>query len=281
MTRTLVDENGWFRALPLLLLPGCLVSFNDYPLGDVEGVGGSGAVAGTTSSGARGGREGVLPAAGTQSTAGSEAGEDGGAASSPPGPGENVIDDFQDASPAILEHQGRKGAWYVVNDGMGTQTPRVDQPLVPSLLDPARGTSTRGAHTFGGPFPTWGALVGTTLGTAGDEGQEYDLRGHQGLRLWVRSGSASQYSAKMVRLNLPSPGTNVGGNCTVCNDHFGVDVPLTSEWTQVVVPFSSVKQIGYGRPALAGPELARVTSLQFYFKSNVVFDLWLDDIELY
>lgn len=272
--------NGGSRALLALLLPGCLVSFNDYPLGELDGAAGAVAQAGTGSGGARGGTEGVLPKAGTQSKAGGSSDEGG--AMSTIGVAENMIDDFQDTDQAILPQQGRSGAWYAANDGLGMQTPRSDQPLVPTALPSPRGASTRAIHTFGGPFTMWGALIGTSLASDGDRGLEYDLSGYQGMRLWVRSGSTSPSSAKSVRLNLPTPGTNAGsGACTVCNDHFGFDVPLTAQWELVDVPFSSLKQHGYGRPALAKPELAHVTSLQLGFGANVAFDLWVDDIELY
>jgi hypothetical protein len=273
VARLLSNENGWSRALLPWLLPGCLVSFNDYPLGDIEAGAGTTSAGGGAAGGGRGGAESASPGGGEPS--------DEGGASGALGAGENMIDDFQDGNQAILEQQGRKGVWYVANDGMGMQTPSADQPLVPSLLSPARGSSTRAIHTFGGPFPTW-ALIGTSLAMSGERGAEYDLSGFQGMRLWVRSGSMLAGSAKYVRLNLPTPGTNAGsGSCTVCNDHFGFDIPLTSQWAQVEVPFSSLAQQGYGRPALASPELEHVTSLQLGFGSNVAFDLWVDDIELY
>jgi hypothetical protein len=255
--------------LPLLLLPGCLVSFNDYPLGDLDSSAGGSSQAGSSA---------ILPSAGTQSQGGAgAAGGSGGAPSSLPSKRENMIDDFEDTNPAIIEQQGRVGAWYVGNDGMGTQTPRMDQPLVPSQLEPARGESRRAAHTFGGPFESWGALIGTELGPDG-----YDLSRYQGMRLWVRSGAAFGSAAKSVRLNLPTPGTNTGaGICTVCSDHFGADIPLSSQWQQVTIAFSSLEQRGYGRPLLPRPDLARVTSLQLSFGPNVTFDLWIDDIELY
>jgi hypothetical protein len=281
VARLLSNENGWSRALLPWLLPGCLVSFNDYPLGNIEGASGA-ASAGGAASGGRGGAESPSSTAGTPNEAGG-GGEpsDAGGASGMLGAGENMIDDFQDSDQAILEQQGRKGAWYVANDGMGVQTPRVGEPLLPSLLMPARGSSTRAIHTFGGPFSTWGALIGTSLAMAGDRGAEYDLSGFQGLRLWVRRGSMVAGSARSVRLNLPTPATNSGGTCTVCNDHFGFDVPLTWQWVQVEVPFSSLEQQGYGRPALASPDLRHVTSLQLGFDRNIAFDLWVDDIELY
>lgn len=251
--------------LPLVLLPGCLVSFNDYPLGDIEG---------STS----GGTPSIFPTAGSQSEgAGKGGGDEGGSASTAPAKRENLIDDFEDADAAIIEQQGRVGSWYVGNDGMGMQTPRMDQPVVPSLLQPARGESRRAAHTFGGPFGGWGALLGTALGA-----DAYDLSAYSGLRLWVRSGSISGSAAQSVRLNLPMPGTNSGGGiCTVCSDHYGAEIPLTSQWQQVSVPFSSLKQRGYGRPVLAEPDLEHVTSLQLGFGSGVAFDLWIDDVELY
>jgi hypothetical protein len=279
VARLLTNENGWSRALLPLLLPGCLVSFNDYPLGDIEGGAGTASVGGVAASGGRGGVDGVIPKAGAQSKAGGS-GEPSDGGASTVGAAENMIDDFQDDDEAILEQQGRKGAWYVANDGMGMQWPRVDQPLLPSVLSPARGSSTRALHTFGGPFPSW-ALIGTSLAMSGDRGAEYNLSGFEGIRLWVRSGSTSSGTATSVRLNLPTPGTNAGGSCTVCNDHFGFDVPLTSQWVQVEVPFSSLEQQGYGRPALASPELEHVTSLQIGLGSDVAFDLWLDDIALY
>jgi hypothetical protein len=78
------------------------------------------------------------------------------------------------------------------------------------------------------------------------------------------------------------PGTNSGGgSCTICSDHYGTEIPLTSQWQQVSVPFSSLKQRGWGRPLLAQPDLEHVTSLQLGFGGGVVFDLWIDDVELY
>jgi hypothetical protein len=229
-----------------------LVSFNDYPLGDVEG---------NATAGASGGSGGISPTAG--------------ASGSFPTKRENLIDDFEDGNAAIITQQGRVGSWYVGNDGMGTQTPRMDQPVAPIFLQPARGPSQRAAHTFGGPFAGWGALIGTAFGP-----DAYDLSGYSGLRLWVRTTTSGEV-AQSVRINLPMPGTNAGGDCSVCSDHFGADIPLTSVWTQLSVPFSSLRQRGFGQPQLSEPDLAHVTSLQLSFAGGVAFDLWLDDVELY
>jgi hypothetical protein len=263
----------WFRALALLALPGCFVSFNDYPLGDPTPAAGSQAGAGS-----------VAPSAGSSSggalaTAGSS---EGGAPDVPMQLDTALaIDDFEDGDAAILELQGRSGGWYVANDGRGMQTPPGGTPLVPSALVPARGSSARGAHTFGGPFSTWGALIGTVFASNANTGVPYDLSGYQGLRLWVRSGATSALAAKQVRLNLRTPPTMMGGGCTVCSDHFGAEIPLTSKWTQISVPFATLKQVGYGRPMLTSADLTQAIAIELLFPVNVSFDLWLDDIELY
>lgn len=288
----------WSRLLPLAFLPGCLVSFNDYPLGELNdaqagsGTGGSGnAGTGATTSGGAStaggkGATGGTATAGTEASGGTsmtEGGADLGAAgaSTFAGIDPNLIDDFEDGDERISEVAGRSGSWYAGNDGKGMQTPANEQLLMPSTLSPARDASRRAAHTFGGPFQTWGALIGAALASSGNQAVPYDLSHHTGIKLWVRSGSTSPYAAKQVRLNLPTPATNQGGGCTVCNDHFGADIPLTSKWAQVSVPFSSLKQSGYGMPRLNSPDLTKVLSLQLMFPKSVSFDLWLDDIELY
>jgi hypothetical protein len=251
-----------FSAL-LLLLPACLVSFNDYPVGEL-GSGGAEATAGQPP---------ITDEAGAPMEA------SGGVAS--PSAGSGLIDDFETEDDVIAEEDGRKGAWYVTNDGRGMQTPRAGTMLLPVATEPAREGSGHAVRTSGGPFYGWGALIGATLASGG-----YDLSRYQGIRLWVRSAAAAPMgppgalAATKVRLSFPTLATNVGGGCTVCNDHFGADVPLSAEWTQVDVPFSSLKQSGFGRPQIA-LDLTKTTDLQLSFPASVTFDLWLDDVELY
>jgi hypothetical protein len=288
--------SNWLRSSALALaLPGCLVSFNDYPLGDPKADEPT-----TLLKGGAAGSESVLPNAGSNSAAASSGGSlatggtaavsggttpadpsggEGGVATTPTGSG--LLDDFEDTDAQILELEGRSGAWYVANDGSGQQTPRAGVPPVPSTLMPARGQSTRGAHTFGGPFNSWGALIGTTLASEGAAGAAYDLSGYQGIRLWVRSAALGPNAARKVRFNLRTPATVMGGGCSVCGDHFGADIPLTAQWVQVEVPFSSLKQVGFGMPKPAKADLTQALGIELLFAVNVSFDLWLDDIELY
>jgi hypothetical protein len=248
-----------------------LVSFNDYPLGDPQ------ADAVAHGGGDAGGSASVLPGAG-RATGGSSAAA--GAAATVL-VSKLLVDDFEDGNAAILEQEGRRGAWYVANDGRAMQTPREGMLLLPSPLNPPRGGSAHGAHTFGGPFPSWGALIGIPFAVSGSEQTAYDLRGYQGLRLWVRSGTMAPGAAQKVRFNLRTPATIVGGSCTVCSDHFGADVPLTSQWAQIDLPWASLRQVGFGQPMLTTPDLAHAVGIDLLFVTGVSFDLWIDDVELY
>lgn len=305
---------AWSRLAPLTLLPGCLVSFNDYPVGDWS-TAGSGGVANAGNASVAGqpaasGGSTLVPMAGSASGGSSGGGGGGGASTAgsggsapidvggtesqlggspdlggggePPMQGEpSLIDDFEDGDDRILEQQGREGTWFVSNDGTGFQIPASGARVLPTPFMMPRAGSTRGLHTSGGPFETWGAIIGTSLASADDQALPYDLSGFHGIKLWVRSNSMSLSAAKEVRLNLPTPATTSGGPCTICEDHFGAPIPLTAKWVQVDVPFANLRQSGFGRPQHAKADLTVVTSLEFQFPENVSFDLWIDDIELY
>jgi hypothetical protein len=256
------------RVALLLALPGCLVSFNDYPLGDPR--------SDVEASGGAGGTGSVLPS-GSGAGAKPSGGTNGAGGSSP----ELMIDDFEDGDEAILPLQGRTGFWYVSNDGQGMQTPRADAPLTASALLPARAGSAHGVHTYGGPFLGWGALLGVNFAASAGTPAPYDLSRYRGVRLWLRSGSMIPNAANKVRFGLLTPGTVVGGSCTVCNDHFAADIALASSWTQVEVPFTSLKQNGFGRPMLAAVDTKNALGLELLFVKDSAFDLWVDDVQLY
>lgn len=299
------------RLAPLALLPGCLVVFNDYPLAESnEGGSGGAAIAGRSMGGesmsmpVAGGGSGATSGTGgstgdvggTADVGGTPSSGGGGSANQAGGnpdqmgdagapsqgnPNPNLIDDFEDGDDLIIEQQGRKGSWFVSNDGSGPQMPEDGADALPSAFMLARADSTRGMHTWGGPFRDWGAIIGTELASTDGEAAAYDLSAYQGIRLWVRTNVMSPGSAKSVRLNLPTPATSPGGGCTICDDHFGFAIPLTTKWAQVEVPFANLRQEGFGRPQRMRADLTGVTSLEFQFPENVSFDLWLDDIELY
>src|SRR3954466_109456 len=104
-----VSTFAWSRVLPLLALPGCLVSFNDYPLGDPQ------AEPANESSSDHGGAStagaSVLPRAGSASggtitvAMGHTGGQDAMIGGTSAGSNPLLIDDFEDGDPAILVQQ--------------------------------------------------------------------------------------------------------------------------------------------------------------------------------
>lgn len=250
----------------------CLVSFNDYPVGDIRpdpsagapsmaGNGGSGGTPG----GNGGGGAGTGAAAATGGAAG------GGATAAVV----DLIDDFEDGNSQILPSEGRSGFWQTTNDGAGVQTPSSDAALS-ATLEPARGDSSRALHTTGSGFDRWGAAVRTDFNQQGFESQAYDVSGYTGLKLWARTGNGD---TDTVRVQIVTPGTEDG--CFTCADHFGSDAQLTAEWQEFTLPFAEMEQQGWGMPQLSSFDLENALGLQFTFARNDDFDVWIDDVGFY
>jgi hypothetical protein len=81
-----------------------------------------------------------------------------------------------------------------------------------------------------------------------------------------------------ARLALPSRETTTF--CLTCGDHFGSDFPYSGQWREVHLPFEDMQQDGWGqvRPALKPAELLAV---QLLFVDGLAFDLVVDDIGFY
>ncbi len=294
-----------------MVTTSCVVSFKDYPVGDLAppvtgGSGGAGAAVGSGAFGAGAVGSGAVSNAGASGTGGSTGGSSGGAigagatggtepvgtggdetAGAPGneggGPGhepvqtspEDLIDDFEDLDDEILENDGRKGAWLVTNDGTGTQDPGENESQLPVLLMPARGASRRGLHTTGNGFTDWGASVLANLNQVGNQAALYDASRYAGVRFWACSGDGLEHEA---RLALSSRETST--YCFTCGDHFGSDFSYSGQWREVFLPFADMEQDGWGqvRPALKPAELIAV---QFLFIDGLEFDLVVDDIGFY
>jgi hypothetical protein len=248
-----------------------LVQFDQYPL--QEAVGGESHDSGLA------GQPSVMPGGGAGTT--SAGGTGGGGVPSQEPPGE-LLDNFEDGDSRILMRNGRGGTWYVGNDGTGEQLPVSTGELLPVALESPRADSRFALHSSGGPFATWGAFVGTSLmeGTGSDW---YDLGQYTGMRLWLRSlpPAGVTDAAARVHVYVPTVHSNSGGTCTVCNDHLHALLPLSREWTEVEIYFSSLRQEGWGRPSVQPGDVSRATAIQFGFRQGERFDLWIDDIVLF
>lgn len=286
---------GFRRVIELvasgLFAAGCVVSFDDYPVGHVDGspTTGSGAAGATSGAGGtsggnasgggtaglasgggdRGGTAGEVGAGGEVGVGG-EAGD--GATVVEPDP--DLIDDFEDGDDSILESDGRQGTWVVSNDGNGDQEPGNAEPVIPALLVPARDQSERALHTSGGGFDLWGAYVRAYLRVEAGNNRPYDASRHTGVRFFARSGDDEEHSAF---LQVPTLETTM---CPGCGDHFGSEFTYASEWREYRLPFDEMEQRGLGPPRPALAEM-QVVAVQVLFEAGVDFDLWIDDIGFY
>jgi hypothetical protein len=283
-------------AIVICLSPtGCLVSFTDYPVGTLGGPNGArGGSSNVTGSGGAGGLDaggsdspnldaggsdalvsdagdagGVVDAGGT-----SQGGSDVAGSGSPPS--DLMIDDFEDDDSQILLNAGRNGSWFVLNDMAGVQTPAAHGEFC-SLLTPARGASTRALHTTGSGFKTWGALVGADFVVNGTAAAAYDISAYQGVTFWAKLGKAS--ATKGMRVSIRTYETVYA--CTSCGDHFGSVATLSDTFQSFQLPFSDMKQAGWGKPQVATFDLARAYAVIFGWGVDEPFDAWIDDLSFY
>ncbi|HTA93564.1 MAG TPA: carbohydrate binding domain-containing protein [Polyangiaceae bacterium] len=267
-------------------LASCLVSFPDYPLDDggtggapsaggaASGDGGASAGAGGDSGGASGGSGGsdLGGASGGMSVSGASG--MGGAISVD---STLLIDDFEDGNNLLAPIDGRNGPWFESNDGRGMQVPDPRGQILPVLLMPPRGTSLRGMHTTGAGFTLWGAYLAVHFVSNGEAGVPYDISKHTGITFSAKLGNGMV--TPHVRFEISE--TNTAVTCTTCGDHFGTQVPLTVDWQTVTVPFSSLSQLGYGRPLQTAFDPTQALGLYFDWLTNENFDFWLDDVSFY
>ncbi|HWZ88479.1 MAG TPA: hypothetical protein VNW92_06500 [Polyangiaceae bacterium] len=279
-----------------LSLTGCLVSFEDYPLAALNrgGAGGSGAAGADTGGATTGGSE--TSDAGTGGSAGSESAVAGNGAGGMAAGGmaaggmaaggsggtdlrlsDLMIDDFEDGDGHILPLAGRNGSWFVANDGTAQQIPSPNAATLPSLLSPPNGASTRALHTSGYGFTGWGALIGANFVVSGTMPVLYDISAHKGVSFLAKLGKTT--AASQLRVAIQDYDTRV--DCSLCGDDFGALVTLGNTFQTITVPFSSLKQAGWGKPQAAAFDPTRTYALTFSWPPHVTFDVWIDDVSFY
>lgn len=236
-----------------------------------SGTGGSG-VGGTSTGGASGSGTGGSGTGGTGITI------------SP----ENMIDDMESGTGSIIAQEERVGAWYTYNDATATatQTPIAGDPFLPEAIPGGHGSSLYAAHTVGSGFTTWGAGMGFDLNNPGDgEGGagikgQYDGSSFTGIAFWAKGSVPMRFKVQLAG-TVP---TSTGGTCTgdpdlECQDSHGKSIPLTGEWQQYVIPFTELKQEGWGTKV--GWDGATLVGIQFQVAKSLAFDVWIDDIGFY
>jgi hypothetical protein len=197
-----------------------------------------------------------------------------------------LVDDLNDGDGYILDNDGRHGGWYTYNDDTGVQTPAAPPPYVcepqGELFRPTNGQ----ACTSGSGFTSWGAALGVSLLTGENcISCKYDATAYTGVRFTISGsvvGSLRFMVATMDTLNV-----RWGGNCvddTVCTDEYGTNVSVTTQPQVVEVPWTILRQSGWGTPALFN--VKELTNLNWQVNKNttapVSFDsLCIDDVSFY
>jgi hypothetical protein len=180
---------------------------------------------------------------------------------------------------------GRSGSWFTYNDGTdgGVQTPMAGAQCLPSLIpDGGRCGSLHAENTFGSGFTNYGAGLGFDLNHPNSMTRmPYDLTAYTGIAFWAYSSISGGQDVSFQVLEQATVPVSGGGTCTaLCNDNYHASVLFPSSgWTQIVVPFSSLQQSGFGTKVPWQP--STVLAVQFVVDPALIFDFWVDDIGLY
>ena len=200
----------------------------------------------------------------------------------------SLIDDMEDDNDTIIkvpdETNPRQGAWYVANDGKGTQTPGVGEPFLMSLLEVPRGDSTLAVHVVADDlFEDWGSLFGFQVNSASQSKQGlYDASAFSGITFFAYAdkGSSTKVTVDLVDVQTWREGGVCSDDGGGCDSHFTKIVTLTNCWTQFKVPFSQLAQASWGQQFDA-IDLTKIWAVQFRFGASRQFSLWIDDVAFY
>jgi len=197
-----------------------------------------------------------------------------------------LVDDLNHVGAAIPRNDGRHGQWATWGDGTGTQTPAGAPPNVCQATSfvPTNGQ----ACTSGSGFTTWGAAIGVTVA----EGEQdcvicnYDATAYTGGVRFTISGSVTGSLRFMVE-TAEVDETRWGGTCTAgtkCWDAYGMVVGVTPQPQVIDVPWTSLRQQGWGIPVLF--DIRHIQQLVWEVQKNgmapVSFaNLCIDDVAFY
>jgi hypothetical protein len=199
----------------------------------------------------------------------------------PPSVGEEIIDDMEDGDGDIRSTAGRRGAWFILNDGTAAAEQTPAGIFTMSAIPGGRGASQFAARTTGHGFKVWSPLFGFWMNKlAAGLKQPYDARKYAGISFWARTNAATPLA---VRVLVPNADTDPDGKTCGdsgsggCSDHFGKNFAATSQWVKHVIRFSDLAQAGWGHKVDSfDPKTAY--GVEFQFDVGTEFDCWIDDV---
>lgn len=209
---------------------------------------------------------------------------------SAPCPDAFSISNFEAGKAESCRTEGRSGAaFYLYFDGTGETLPPAGLVGPSNALPTPRGSSRHALHLRGSNLTDWGVGISARF----DASEPVDLRGYEGLRIWMRSDTNTK-----VRVSIATVVTldeTYGGDChpeikLPCNDHYATVRLVSPFWQEVRVPLTGLQQLGWGKPAPWRPDAALEIHIGMHNGENgkdgeraetLTFDVWVDDISFY
>lgn len=202
----------------------------------------------------------------------------------PPEPG--LIDNLEFRRDRELpEWEGRQGYWFSYVD----EHPESDlQPLteVPdfdpkTLYYEGGANDTETAVLFQGRTGKTETaaedveVYGGGIGVHVQAGDPYDAaaRGYTGVSFWMRKIPTSSLS----EVNVMFPQTKTWTDCSVCLDHLGSNVAITTTWKKYTVPFTGTAQKGFGDPVTA-VDASQLIGVVWGVPSGKTVELLIDEV---
>jgi hypothetical protein len=184
---------------------------------------------------------------------------------------DGLIDDFEDGDTQVAKQGDRDGYWFTAHDDKGSTI----NPTPLKIADGGAG-SAKAIHVDGKTAAgdgAWGSQLGVNFLSKG----LYDASKYAGISFKAKIGSGS---ANKVRLKVGDVNTHPdGGVCKSCWNHFGKDIPLTTDWQEFKVTFADMKQeAGWGDPVPAITP-SKLVSINWSIGPSGAFDLWIDDLQ--
>jgi hypothetical protein len=196
-----------------------------------------------------------------------------------------LIDDLNHEGPMIPNNDGRQGMWSTWNDGTGTQTPagHLDGDCPANNFTPTNGQ----ACMSGSGFANYAGMgVNLLWGENSCKSCNYDASAYRGGVRFTISGSVTG-SLRFAVQTAETADVRFGGTCTdgaKCWDTFGLDMTVTTQPKVAEIPWSALRQQGWGTPALF--DLRHMWGLSWQVNkagaTPVSFDnLCVDDVSLF
>lgn len=189
-----------------------------------------------------------------------------------------LIDDAEEGSGQIIEHDGRNGLVYsyveahavlVLGATMSRHLPR---PILGGAHGSRCAWNLRGE--LARQLPMWAGLGMDMTNPR----SAYDASRFTGVSFFARRTPGS---ATFIEVLISDANTDPGGQvCTKCFNYFKRRVALSDDWRQYTLPFDSFQQMpGWGAPRPEHLDASKVFAVQFVVNEpGERFDFWLDDI---